>query len=1017
MKFSLSAIILLSMLLAACGGGSGFGAIFSSKSSSSLRPVSSASSSVLSSAVASSSNSSSAIANSSTSSASNSSSQSRSAATSSTESSQQDVSSSESSASSEMISLSSASSITDNDIDTDDDGFSDKIELEYGTDPNDANDYPDTVLPLLQVINQINERIGNSSVILRGTVSDPVQPYSGVQNVMVTSDRFSNISLIAQITGDEFVVEVPLALGENLLNIRARDISGNTAQATHQVQRIALPHFQNIVPASGTILNKELVTIEGEIKTTMPLEALRFYINTWQVTLNNTHTSDVYGFNLSNIPLQLGLNTFYLRVETIDGDLEQPLILTYLPENPSIINAPEIVLISPADRSQLQLPGFLLKGRVTSYAGAAVVTVNGQLATVSSANGGDSYFESALSFSKGQEVLDVLIEATDVLNKKAQLNAVFYLDSSVPQIYLNGLLAAPAINSLMSSPSIITGSVIDTNLASVTINDQPMPLQPGAIAGWYDFSIPLSIAPGEQVQWVINAYDLSGNKTSVIYIFQSAAQATISPLLPSDNAEFLYKGQPLVVQVAARVSNLPEGSRVVASLGAVQVNLARAGTLASGDISLPSQPGNYVLNYQVLDSSQTVLASTSRNLRVIDEAAIALEILSHQPENNALNIEPNQPIELYFNKAIDTSKLSVSVRETLHGNTYLDMDQPGLDFLSAKGYQLQEVHRESQLIPGSYSVLPGNQTIAFYTTRQFGFNGDIRVDVSYAEEELARFNFKVRSLPTFVIGGVADQFGQPLAGVKVSLPELDRTTITNKDGSFAFGFQEQPGNEIPGGRHKIIINPDFSLPYYGVQVRTITLQEGRKNAVGLLRLAELHRDIPFQLTSSGQADSSFVGGDLRLDFSDARLLFNNGRLSGNVQFQFMPFEQLNTAFTPGFWPQWMFAGQPRGVTVENTVGIDIKMPALNGGYDYIPEGTDYIVLLGYNPEREVIEPVGIGKIENYRVVSLGKVNINALDYLGYALLDPTHQPLLQQVAEGTQSMQQLISKLQQKEQE
>jgi hypothetical protein len=984
MKFSLSAIILLSMLLAACGGGSGFGSLFASKSSSSLRPVSSSSSSAVSPTEASSS----------ISSASNGSSQSQSVISSSAESSQKGGSSSEFSSSSKMISSSSASSTS-----------------------SITDDYPDTVAPLVQIINSANERTGSSSVILRGTVSDPVQPYSGVLDVTVTTDRFSSISLIAQITGEEFTVEVPLALGINLLNIRARDISGNTAQVTHQVQRISLPHFQNIVPASGTILNKDQVTIAGEIQTTLPLESLRFYINTWQVILNNTDNPDVYGFSLPNIPLQLGLNTFYLRVETTDGIVEQPLVLTYRPDDSSAINAPEVVLISPADKSQLRLPGFLIKGRVTSYAGAVVVTVNGQLATLSSANNGESYFESPLSFAEGQEILHVLIEATDTLNKKTQLNAVFYLDSSAPQISLHGLQAAPAINSLINSPSVITGSVVDANLASVTINDQPVSLKPGATAGSYDFSISLSIAPGEQVQWVINAYDLSGNKTSVVYIFQSAAQATISPLLPGDNAEFLYKGLPLIIQVAARVSNLSEGGRVVASLGTEQVNLARVGTLASGDFTLPSQPGNYVLSFKVLDANQAVLAATSRNLRVIDEAAIELELLNHHPENSALNIEPNQPIELYFNKAIDPSKLRVSVRETLHGNTYLDLDQPGLDFLSAKGYQLQEVHRDSQLIPGSYSVLPGNQTIAFYTARQFGFNGDVRVDVSYDENELARFSFKVRPLPTFIIGGVADQFGQPLASVKVSVPDLDRTTITNKDGGFAFGFQEQPGNEIPGGRYKIIINPDFSLPQYGVQVRTITLQEGRKNEVGLLRLAELHRDIPFQLISSGQTDSNFAGGDLKLDFSDARLLFNNGRLSGNVQFQFMPFEQLNAALTPGLWPQWMFAGQPRGVIVENAVGIDIKMPALNGSYDYIPEGADYIVLLGYDPEREVVEPVGIGKIENYRVVSLGKVNIKTLDYLGYAWIDPKHQSLLQQVAEGTQSMQQLISKLQQKEQE
>lgn len=899
------------------------------------------------------------------------------------------------------------------DTDRDGDGFSNEVEEERGTDPDNVNDYPDTVAPLLQILNPAGERTENASFVLHGSISDPVQPHSGVKEVIVTSDKFANINLAATVTEANFTVEVPLALGANNLTVMARDNSENATQATYLVQRIALPRFQNITPANLSTITENKVTITGQIHTAMPLEGVRFYIKDSQITPSGTGIPDVYAFSLPDVPLALGQNTFLLRAETADGVVEQTLVLVHTPTDPDKIKAPEISLITPANKSQLRLPDFQLKARIISHAGAVSVTVNGQPVTLSSSNGEENYFENTLSFADGQDTLDVTIEATDTLNKKTTLQSTFYLDSSIPQIYVHGLNTAPAINTVINTPFVINGTVTDTNLASVTINGKSGSLKPGATPGSYDFSIPLSISVGEQIQWVINARDLSGNSNSVEYIFQSAAQASISPLLPGDNAEFLYKGQPLVVQTAARVSDLPEGSRVIVTLGEQQINLARAGTLASGEITLPSQPGNYVLTYKVLDATQTLLASSTRTLRVVNEDAIAISLVNHEPENSAINVETTQPIELYFNKPIDASKLTISVTETLHGNTYIDSDQPGLDFLTAQGYQLKEVHYDNQAISGSYSVLPGNQIVAFYTSRQFGFNGDVRVEVTYDNDELARFSFKIRPLPTFVIGGVADQFGQPLAGVKVSLPDLGRTTTTNKDGSFAFGFQEQAGKEIPGGRHKVIINPDFSLPGYGVQVRTLSLQEGRKNEVGLMRLTELHPEIPFQLVSSGQAEVDFAGGDLKLDLSAARLLFNNGRPSGNVQYQFMPFEQLNTTMTPGLWPQWMFSAQPRGVIVENPVGIDIKMPALNGSYDYVPAGLEYVVLLGYDPEREVIEPVGIGKIQNYRVVSLGGLNIKTLDHLGYAWLDPKHQPLLKQVAEGTKSMQQLISTLQQ----
>src|SRR5690606_33188931 len=127
----------------------------------------------------------------------------------------------------------------------------------------------------------------------------------------------------------------------------------------------------------------------------------------------------------------------------------------------------------------------------------------------------------------------------------------------------------------------------------------------------------------------------------------------------------------------------------------------------------------------------------------------------------------------------------------------------------------------------------------------------------YDGEELDHFNFRVRQLPTLVIGGIADQFGQPLGGVTVSLPELGRTTTTNNDGGFAFGFQEPAGNEIAGGRYKLHINPGLETSGYGNLVRTINLQAGSKNELTLMRLAELHPGVVFQLINSGQAETSF----------------------------------------------------------------------------------------------------------------------------------------------------------------
>jgi len=900
------------------------------------------------------------------------------------------------------------------DPDRDGDGFTNLAETQAGTNPDDPLDYPDKVAPLVQILNPQNEKVNSATLVLRGNASDPVQAYSGIAAVKIRSDKYPAINLVAALTGDLFEASVPLMLGENNLTVTVTDNSGNRTDANHKVWRISAPQLSGITPANNSVITADKVTIAGQVLTQLPLEEVRFYINDWQVTPSGTGTVGIYAFNLKDVPLQLGQNTFSLRVVTADGADESQLILTRSLGNPNGFPAPEVSILAPVSGSQLRESSFRLKGHVVSQAGKVRVTINGQPANISSFSGEDTYFDAYLSFAEGQDNLAVVIDAADSLDKHSHLTASYSHDGSAPIIRVQGgIQPTPVINPVVQSPFTLSGTIEDANLASMTLNDQAIQLQPDSVAGRYSFSVLVKLEPGEQTQLALSAYDLSGNHTSVEYGFKSTAQASISPLLPGDAAEFISTGEPLIIQVAARLTGARADSTAIVAIGSAQTQLTLAGTLASGDITLPTAAGDYLLSYTLLDNAHQVIASSTRNIRILSEQAVAVELLRHVPDLNAVNIETNQPVELYFNKTVDPAKISIVVRETLHGNTYLNLDDAGTDFLHAQGYQLQQVHRDNEIVAGGISVLPGNQNFAFYPNRQFGYNADIYVEVNYDNKELSRFNFKVRPLPTFLTGAVADQFGQPLTGVKVTLAASNRSTMTNKDGGFAFGFQEQAGSEIPAGRYKLTINPDLSLVGYGTQVRTVTLQAGRKNELGLLRLTELSPDVPFQLISGGDANVSLAGNDLRLNLSSARLLFNDGRTSGNIQAQFMPYEQLGSAITPGAWPQWMFAVQPRGVSVEGTVGIDIKMPALRGSYDYLPNDMAYVVLLGYNAEREVIEPIGIGKVENYRITSVGKVKLHALDYIGYAIVKPAQQSLLKEVADGNQTLQQLMAVLQQ----
>lgn len=897
------------------------------------------------------------------------------------------------------------------DPDRDDDGFDNLFEEQKGTNPNDPTDYPDTIAPTVEITTPAGARVESATFELRGSATDPAQPHSGVASISVANDRFPGALSAGTLTDNSFIASIPLALGTNGLTVIAQDLSGNSSTpVNYQVVLIQQVQIRNLLPTPDSAIITETTAISGEIHTSAAIEDVSVYINELSAPLTATRQPGVYAFTKSDIALQMGENSFVVRAETAYGSNEQFLRLVRTLD-PSKTKDPVITLIAPLNNIYLSSPHFKLAGRVSSEAGAVSVSVDGEPATVKALARGDYYFEKDLTFPAGQQNWTALITARDQFDKESEVSVTWYLDTQEPQLELNGLAPVPALNTLSQLPVNIRGRVTDDNLSSVTLNDIPVRLVP-ADTGSYEFELPLSLAPGAETLWSLVAFDQSGNRTQREYHIKSSASVLINPLLPAPAAEFVGASEPLSIQVAVRVNGMAAGSRVLAILNATSVELTVAGTLASGNLSVSPAAASHNIEFRVVAENGDVVATTSVAFSVRNQGEVELELVSHQPLNNTEHIEPNQPIELNFNKAIDPAKLQVRIYETLHGKTYLNRDPSGSDFIDAAGYQLEEVNRDREQISGNISLLPDGKLVAFYPARQFGYNAEVYVDVIYDDEELGHFNFRVRKLPTLVIGGIADQFGQPLGGVTVSLPALGRTTTTNNDGGFAFGFQELAGTEIPGGRYQLHINSGLETPGYGNLIRTINLQEGARNELTLLRLAELHPGVAFQLINSGQAETSFAGDGLKMDLSDATLFFNRGRRSGEIQYQFMPYDQLGSHVLPGTAPQWMFVAQPRGVTVEGNVGVRITVPKLDGDYTYIPDSIRYVLIMGYNPERELIEPVGIGEMVNNQVTSVGKIELKSMDFIGYAWVHPDSQPRFKAVADGELSLQQLLGELQ-----
>ncbi|WP_233496357.1 carboxypeptidase-like regulatory domain-containing protein [Corallincola holothuriorum] len=875
----------------------------------------------------------------------------------------------------------------------------------------------DTTAPILE-LETTGTQTTSPTFSIRGKVTDPGANRTGIASVTITNQAFADASFAATLDGDAFSAEIPLAFGSNTLTVTAEDNSGNQSSLQHTVTRQISASFRSLLPADGALVTSPTITVSGEVVADGGGVIDSILVNERRLAPIATAEAGVYSFSASDIALNIGMNTITVSAtgEYVNR-VSQQLTIEYRPGDISELDPPTLDVTAPVDGAMLSANSFMVTGRVVSYAGAATITANGvalSQADITSYRLEQAYhakFGTSLAFADGSNSMIVELVVTDSVGQQVSDSITVYRDGLVPAIQLDDYGPAPAINLVATTSVTLSGLVTDDNISSVTINDQAVSVSPTGTDNQYRFNGRLDVPMGSEQSAVVTAYDIAGNSVSEEYLFQSSVTVGLSALLPPDNAEFLLNGEPLSVQVAARTDVLTDDMRVIAWHGSNDaVVLAQSDTAASGELFLPAVAAEYTLNYAVIDSNDLILAQTSRTVSLIESTQIETALIRHEPIHLAENVEPNQPVELYFNKAIDPAKLTIEVRETLHGETYINADAPGTNFPYARGYTLESVTRDREFVPLSIDVLPGSQTIAIYPKRALGYGASLEVDAQYDGVDIGRFRFNTRALPTFIRGGVSDSFGQPLVGVRVELPELERATTTNGDGAYAFGFQEQGGQEIPSGTYNLIVNGDLTASGLGSERLKTTVEGHRDNKVTMVQLAPLNPAISFVPLQSGASDVSLASGELTIDFSGATLQFPSGYNQGRVHVQFTPLSMLAGKVDIQTPPIWAYAFQPKGVNVEGNVSLSIKMPAMRGGYDYVPDGDAYMLILGFNPQTGVISPIGVGQLDNERNLhSRGTLNLLSLDYISVSWVPMAQQELAAEVAAGQRSLIELTA--------
>ena len=878
----------------------------------------------------------------------------------------------------------------------------------------------DTVPPQITLETASQISTAEDLIEVLGTAIDA---NSGIQAVAINSDRYPGQPFGALLGADgQFSAEVPVEFGQNSLTVVATDTVGNKAEASILVNRdIPLaPQLQITAPLNGSLVEQGSIDVQGVVYSGLAAEQLKVLLGNKEFYVTAGAQPGIFAFNFDSVPLTLGTNYLTVRVESpVAEDNETIAVLYQQPTAAGTEPPPLIDILSPRPDTAVSGSNVIVSGTVSSAVGVDSVNINSEVITLLGANNTVVGFDHQISL-PADGSYDIEILATDSDGQSSTEILTVLRDSQPPTISLDSaLLTPPAVNTVQQLPYPFSGSVTDASLAGLTINGNEVGLLPGVGSDDYVFDVNLNLALAQQQTVTVEAWDRAGQRSQAEVIVLADLPVQVEIISPAENAELTTSGANATIPVTLRTTGYTADYAVRLRVDdAVPETATVTDGLVNTTVNAPAASGEYSLIVDVWDISgvnEQLVSTAERRFSLINTDVIPLALERSEPANGSDGHEPNTPVNLYFNRPLDPALLSVNVRETVHGLVYEQRGRNANPSAFKAPPRLIEVNKDQEAVPGGLSVLADQKTIVFYAEQDFGYSGTVFVDISYDGTELARFSFQVRPLPTFVRGIVVDALRQKMPGVTISLPELKRSTVSDRNGAFSFGFGDSAQQAIPGGLYQLVINPDLRDPHYGSVNKKVRIEEGRLNNLPSLIVPLLNPNLAFQRIGSGQSQAILAGGDLVLDLSQVQLNFTVGPQAGldrgDVHIQFSQINELNFSSHPAASTPWVYAVQPPGIELSGSPGISMQLPLLYGNRVYAPPDGTLVALVGFDAENELLIPVGVGEISNNRVVSVGSLNLSRLDYLGYSFIGGESQTVLADYRDGKLGYSELVGAL------
>ncbi|MDE1462691.1 Ig-like domain-containing domain [Spartinivicinus poritis] len=788
--------------------------------------------------------------------------------------------------------------------------------------------------------------------------------------------------------------------------------------------------ISDITPASGTVLNKGSVIVAGTLTTSLSNknEIIALLSGT---PLNLTLVGDraeegnsKYKFS-AEIPLSFGENTLDLNFATEEKSLLHKLNYTYQPDDLSQFNPPKVTILFPSHNALVNEDKVTIYAKIESVIGGVTVSVNnGEPIKATEVNKGSYIFRKKFNLPKQEETQYQLI-VRDTLGLETLKSITVYQDFIKPEItVLSGLKSNSEVNVVSRGEYQLVGEVKDNNIRSFTVNGNSVPLTPIG-ENRYSFETLLKFPPNDDYYVHIKAKDSAGYKDEETFILKTTNQLTMQWVSPTFPYKITDVTKPTVKALAALANYSGneefEGELLSANGQSQAISVQQQDALLSAEITLPEQKGDYTLKLIAKNSDGDILSELKGIIKSVSETDMPVKVSQITPVNGAQGVEPDSFISLQFSQPVKARDVTIEVKQTAHGLTYSNnlkqkqKSDKDVQFLFAEGAMLQQVNFDQSPVIYEQSPLPGEHTVAFYTNESLSYNAQIFVTIKYKGKEILRSNFFTRPLPTFIEGGVVNALGQTQAGVEVLIKELNRKTVTNKDGAFAFGFGDKVNQTIPGGRYTFIINPNQKIQTLGVVDIPVTIENGRRNKLRLLQAPSIQPTIPYQYIAYDKKNVSLAQEALKLKLGSEKLIFpeNTPR---RIHTQFIPGKGIVRPVYPITGPSWAYQLQPAGIKTTGPIHLEIDLPQFQGGYGYLPDTSEkpyYVLMVGYKSDKNIIAPVGIAQINHQKLTTLQDypVNYSRLDYIGFYMPPYNQQELFGQYIKGELLFEQLAAML------